>query len=420
MKKMTDLRELLIENGKLTIDIESSIGVLRFRKLFNEDTLLLYKYRNNDPKEYCKHFIINQLKSPTLSLEELNLTLEEISIILKEYLTKIGIIDKFEFNNEFYEDFQKGMVDYKISEIEKNQEIMRQLSLPNSMQEFINQTLPATTPESVINETAKNIQEIIKPYQIMWESWAEKNKSIKEIHDQTQKYIKDAFKRFNISKKEAFNYLEKYHWIISPNMDNEIIYKVIEIFKSESEHKQKEINELFNNYFFDNDCEKLYELLTIWETKPRFNNRIKIIRNCIDTIKIMPENFNFSDVIVPTLIAQTEGVQMDIVEEYYYKLDDKYRIWISETEKLTDEHGTNIKFDEFYESLIINDEFLEAMNNLFIEILFQKTYPRQPYKKSIHFSRNKILHGENTQYGRKVYTSRCFLILDFLSELKPN
>ena len=57
------------------------------------------------------------------------------------------------------------------------------------------------------------------------------------------------------------------------------------------------------------------------------------------------------------------------------------------------------------------------MNDVFIDVLLQNTEPREDYKTSIHFSRNKILHGENFHYGKKDYVVRCFMILDFLHGL---
>ena len=131
----------------------------------------------------------------------------------------------------------------------------------------------------------------------------------------------------------------------------------------------------------------------------------------------MDDTFNFSSVIVPTLITQIEGVQMNFMEENFHKVDNDGVIWITEQTKLKDEHGTKIRLNSYFRNLVEGDEFLEAMNWLFLDILFQTTYPGEPYTEPIHFSRNKILHGENTNYGRKDYASRCFLILDFLSEL---
>ena len=62
------------------------------------------------------------------------------------------------------------------------------------------------------------------------------------------------------------------------------------------------------------------------------------------------------------------------------------------------------------------ERFLDAMNDIFLDVLFQHTRYGEDYT-SIHFSRHKILHGENKRYGRKDYVIRCFMILDFLSEL---
>lgn len=56
------------------------------------------------------------------------------------------------------------------------------------------------------------------------------------------------------------------------------------------------------------------------------------------------------------------------------------------------------------------------MNDVFLDILFQKAYHGEKCT-SLHFSRHKILHGEITNYGQKDFTVRCFMILDFLSEL---
>ena len=83
---------------------------------------------------------------------------------------------------------------------------------------------------------------------------------------------------------------------------------------------------------------------------------------------------------------------------------------------MQDNSGNNLKKKEYFRELTSDNEFLDAMNDIFLDVLFQHTRYGEDYS-SIHFSRHKILHGENKRYGRKEYVIRCFMILDFLSEL---
>ena len=66
----------------------------------------------------------------------------------------------------------------------------------------------------------------------------------------------------------------------------------------------------------------------------------------------------------------------------------------------------NVSWEDYFRDLTNGDEILDAMNDIFLNVLFQKTRPGEDYKTSIHFSRHKILHGENIRYGRKDYTIR--------------
>ena len=59
------------------------------------------------------------------------------------------------------------------------------------------------------------------------------------------------------------------------------------------------------------------------------------------------------------------------------------------------------------------DEFTDWISTLFIEILFGN----QDSSLIITWNRHKISHGATTRYGRLENTIRCFMILDFLSEL---
>ena len=143
---------------------------------------------------------------------------------------------------------------------------------------------------------------------------------------------------------------------------------------------------------------------------------MKIIRDCVNIIKNCPKEVNFSNLVVPTLIAQIDGIQQEFMKQNGLVVDFKI-VHDLEGNKLKDEHGQNIRFYQYYRELTSDDSFSDAMNDVFLDVLLQDTLPRGDYKTSIHFSRNKILHGENANYGKKDYTIRCFMILDFLHEL---
>ena len=123
-----------------------------------------------------------------------------------------------------------------------------------------------------------------------------------------------------------------------------------------------------------------------------------------------------SNLIIPTLITQIEGIQTEFMKQQGLTVN-RNKICNLKGEFLKDDNNKDIKFDEYFRELTTHDEFFDAMNDVFLNVLFQRTQPGEDYTSTIHFSRHKILHGENLNYGRKDYTIRCFMILDFLSEL---
>ena len=60
----------------------------------------------------------------------------------------------------------------------------------------------------------------------------------------------------------------------------------------------------------------------------------------------------------------------------------------------------------------------ELATDVMLNILFQGSQKGKPLKTPFNFNRHKIMHGEVTNYGKKTYLIRAFLILDFLAHLK--
>ena len=119
---------------------------------------------------------------------------------------------------------------------------------------------------------------------------------------------------YHIPILEAQKCLKKYHWFISPNMDPYVVYEIMEVCNSSSRHKRKEINNILINYFLENDCEKLDMMSNRWSLNPLFEGRMKIIKDCINLLKNNENNINSANLIVPTLIPQIEGIQMEFMK----------------------------------------------------------------------------------------------------------
>ena len=293
----------------------------------------------------------------------------------------------------------------------------------------ISQTL---SDMDAISETIKNLDSIfnnsaisqatmilnaIQPQISFWNDWLNNNRQIFKFYEYSNAFWKNVRKRYNISKKKALTCIKKYNWFISPSMDPSIVYNIVSVCKSDSKSKWGDINHVFYDYFLEDNCEKLNLFVDNWSSNPIFEGRMKIIRDCVEIIKNHPKNVNFSNLVVPVLISQIDGIQMEFMNQRGLKVDKKKVVCDFEGNRKKDEHGQNIKHRQYIRELTSNDEFLDAMNDVFLDVLFQHTERGEDHKTSIKFSRHKIMHGEHFTYGRKYNAIRCFMILDFFHGL---
>ena len=293
----------------------------------------------------------------------------------------------------------------------------------------ISQTL---SDMDAISETIKNLDSIfnnsaisqaamilnaIQPQISFWNDWLNNNRQIFKFYEDSNAFWKNVRKHYNISKKKALTCIKKYNWFISPSMDPSIVYNIVSVCKSDSKSKWGDINHVFYDYFLEDDCEKLNLFVDNWSSNPIFEGRMKIIRDCVEIIKNHPKNVNFSNLVVPVLISQIDGIQMEFMNQRGLKVDKKKVVCDFEGNRKKDEHGQNIKHRQYIRELTSNDEFLDAMNDVFLDVLFQHTERGEDHKTSIKFSRHKIMHGEHFTYRRKYNAIRCFMILDFFHGL---
>ncbi|GAG67768.1 unnamed protein product, partial [marine sediment metagenome] len=199
-------------------------------------------------------------------------------------------------------------------------------------------------------------------------------------------------------------------WFISPSMPTSFIYKTVQIGEKGG-NQFWSVNKLFVEYFKKNSYKNLKNLIERWKKNPIFKKRMKIFRDCLSILKNVKNSINPSNLVLPTLIAQIDGIQTEFMIKNGLYYDIGRRGWKNRM-------GRIIQKKSWFLNQTLNSELLDQANDLCLNILFQESFPGTPLNNSfVTFSRHKILHGEYLRYGRIDNTIRAFLILDFLVEL---
>lgn len=272
-----------------------------------------------------------------------------------------------------------------------------------SMAENIHNTAAQSVSQSLVklqkssfgfSETSKAINESIH-------NWAERNRS---AFEKTAKLLSQAAIQFNEAEKVAVPLLYKYKWFITPNMPIDIMHRIAELDRKKGNHT-KAVNNLFVDYFFKNNCQNLEVTVLSWNRNKLFQKRMKIFNDCVQTLKsIQNSKINESNVILPTLISQIDGILTDYLSIKGISGRRTYEDKKSHFKKL--------------KAQVLSDNLDNIFNDIFLNILFQNSSTGKPLEIAFNFNRHKILHGENIKYGRKNNLLRGFLILDYLSKLE--
>ncbi len=204
---------------------------------------------------------------------------------------------------------------------------------------------------------------------------------------------------YNIAEKDAVRCMEKYKWFISPNMPPSLIYEVYKLsFKKGNQLKA--VNLLFEEYLFANNFQGLDDLVEDWNGRLD-SRRYKIIKDVFFVIKRADKNINITNVVLPALIVQAEGI-----------LKDRINFWTWNNKK----NGYR-EIKEAYKSFksnILRKELQDLGDRIILDYLFQNSYVGIPLQNPFQFNRHKILHGEARNYGKKNYLVRIIMVIDYL------
>lgn len=395
---------------KKPIEIKTkTLGNLYFRHIFDEDYLFIKKCidENTDSEFFCKQFLIHQSDNSTFTLDDLNkLEEKEIRLIIKKYIEMENLGEYFDFNdsNDIYIIFKNGMFSYINnidSTITKNKKIllddansiMKSYSdlhesllscLRSTTETYINAMsasakLPGMNDQNeifnlsnhvsnIVNSSAisqvRMVSEIVEQQTNIWKKWMITNNDIIQASKILAEYWNEFEKEYHISSLKAQESLKEYNWFISPNMDRTVVYDILSICEGTSEDKQEEINKIIVDYFLDNNCEELDIWLKKWSCNPLFDQRIDIIKDCINAIKNKDETINFPNLIIPTLLCQIDGIQMDYMV--------RNGVTFEKTQAY-DSNGNSIKKKNYFRTFTSDNKFCDMINEYFIEVLYQET-----------------------------------------------
>lgn len=277
-----------------------------------------------------------------------------------------------------------------------------------------------TTPQINLYESLPSlfdIAEISKYFPTISEisnSWLkELNRSIDSIKALSEQVL--------ISHVESEEILIKYKWLISPSFPYDSKSAILEIYRNQSISPRKKyytINQIFREYLTGKNCKELIHLVKVRTDYPIIKKRKKILMDCVWAIKRKNSRFNPSNLVIPVLISQIDGILYDFFIHMNWKPDRTQ--WIDTTKTHS---GKKNQIETFTCIVTKQQAIFQSAIHLLVNVLLQSALPdesKEELSVPHTLSRHKILHGQFTTYGRLDNALRCFLIIDFLSYLFEN
>ena len=252
--------------------------------------------------------------------------------------------------------------------------------------------------------TSDFASQVISPQLGVWQDWTSRHRHIFNPH---QLFWDNFSKNYDIAEEEAVEVLARYKWFVSASLSVAFVYQAVNIGRKKG-NQRKAINSLFVDHFSSNNFRNLSALVNGWKENKIFKPRMRIFRDCVATLRNARGRSNPSNLVLPVLIAQIDGVSAEYL---------KGNGLVRNKQEWRDSNGNKVKWKEWFKNQTPDGDMEALATDLFINVFFQEAWPGVPLKKPFTLSRHKIMHGESIRYGRIDNTIRAFLILDFIANL---
>lgn len=421
-------------------------GRVEFKYVSLDDLESIVKFLNKakDDKSFVIEVLHHQLVAPKLTLAEFTKIPEkDLKKLANDFAKNQRSLFKYRQESaeaEFYSNFRNAIKEYDDREVKplRANLLADFASTKNVFQNFENKykniidhssylresisaiTAAAKAAEESHLRAAQSLKPILEHYQLRGtllfdflvpqiNSWERNARFYTAMLDSYASFFQNLDKRRQITDTMVAKLLKKYKWFLVPSMPYSFVLKVLKV-GTRSGNQRKTINRLFIDFFTSNNFSRLRSLVDGWGKNPIFKPRMRIFNNCISVLEKSRKGTNPSDLILPTLIAQIDGIQNEFMKRDGLYFDCKKWKWI-------DPKGEKIHWKKWFKDQTLDDGLDALANDIFLNILFQNALPGKPLATPFTFNRHKILHGESLKYGRIDNTIRAFLILDFLAIL---
>jgi hypothetical protein len=351
--------------------------------------------------EFAQRLAFHLIVEPKISEDEfLSIPDTELINIIRQIVDKNMNLKKFfgePVDEQVFSEFRDAIKKYNDEKFDEFSKIMRLSGFPSG---------------TAITEI---LQKIAIPQTIFFQSWFQSNPSIFDTFVKVTQKAQLSLKRFRTTIDSLNKILKDYNWFYSFSLPDECYGEIIEIQNAGVDVESK-INQVFINHFSQNNFSTLETMVKEWNDNSIFRPRMEIINDCVLTLKNIKPGYNPSNVVLPALIAQIDGILMDFIEKHGFKFHKKIQ---KKRNKWQSPSGEILDLNEAYKSIDTDFEMIsECSNFLLLNVLFQTAYHGDELKNLPTFSRHKIMHGESIEYGKMENVIRALLILDFLSYLE--
>ncbi len=387
--------EISVDDFQKISDVELEVLAKAFVK--NENHTFKYFQDTGDYfKDFKKALVVGHEKH----IEELRKTFEPIIKSAQETLTTFSknyasVIQQTIDGTSYIQESMRGLA-----------EVAKQVS--DTQRRLFESIKPAIEQYQA---TAKIIAESLRPQIDFWQKWTEQNK---RVFDSFSNYWAAFQKTYNIAEQKAVGVLQKYKWFITPSFPMPFIFEVVKLDKKKG-RQDKAVNGLFIKYFEAKNWRNLEGMVNDWKNKPLLKKRYKILADCVEVVKIASKkDVNGANVVLPTLITQIDGALTDYLNSKNIQWDCDYDDWIDGKTGKVKKIGRKTQFKNS-KPKVLTTQLDDLANDIFLNILFQRSQKGKPLATPFSFNRHKIIHGESIKYGRKDYLIRAFMVLDLLT-----